>query len=472
MYIVLAVAAVGILIGLYFAFAPGPRRWRAFHRARKLLEAGDWGEALKVAQAMGPARLSAAWQSRLRNLMGESHQQALDHALKVKDFEEALYHSGEAAKLLGLDQAEQRGRVIETALAELRKTYADWAGPDPQPVYAMIRRIDELAGERPPEATFWQALTQVKLGDLEGALAALNTIQEQAGKAVIDVPLYTGMLVHRLGRPQDALRSLAEANRIDPNCPVVPWQMGVSLIASNGDSGLAVRALQRALGPRGLPAWQNNPDRFWVEGLPESRSYVRRLATRYRFACPVLGGDLKLLVRQGQLALAQAAYRRERWPQSASLYAKLLESSPPTVLLLRGYGLALARLGQYDQAYKHLRAALEQEQPKSPITAGYLALCGALGKPTNLDDKPKNINWSLRLLASFPLPTSAEWATLACDVHAEARRFNVAVGLEDQRLLCDSLAGLHAFDAKAAVAYGHLAATHPEAVRPEHAFLY
>jgi tetratricopeptide (TPR) repeat protein len=129
-------------------------------------------------------------------------------------------------------------------------------------------------------------------------------------------------------------------------------------------------------------------------------------------------------------------------------------------------------MGQYDQAYKHLRAALEQEQPKSPITAGYLALCGALGKPTNLDDKPKNINWSLRLLASFPLPTSAEWTGLACDVHAEARRFDVPVPLEDQRLLCDSLASLYASNVKAAAAFSHLAATYPEAVQPEYAFLY
>src|SRR5262249_16878795 len=153
----------------------------------------------------------------------------------------------------------------------------------------------------------------------------------------------------------------------------------------------------------------------------------RRLATRYQFACPILGSDIKLLVRQGQLALAQAYYRQERWQESADLYGKLLESSPPTVLLLRGYGLALARLGQYDQAYKHLPGAREQEPTKSPITAGYLALCGAMGKPTNPDDKPKNINWSLRLLSSFPAPNNAEWASLACDVHAEARRFNVPV---------------------------------------------
>ena len=74
-----------------------------------------------------------------------------------------------------------------------------------------------------------------------------SVVQEQAGRQVIDPSLYLGMLAHRLGRPQEALRYLSEANRIDPNCPFVMWQMGVSLVASGGDSGLAMRALQRAL---------------------------------------------------------------------------------------------------------------------------------------------------------------------------------------------------------------------------------
>src|SRR5262249_7118980 len=143
--------------------------------------------------------------------------------------------------------------------------------------------------------------------------------------------------------------------------------------------------------------WAAQPDRAWQEAFPETRSYVRRLASRYRFVCPLLGTDLPAIVRNGQLALAQALYRQERFQEAADLYGKLLQDAPPTAVLLRGYGLALARLGQHDQAYKHLRIALDQEEPKDPFTAGYLALCGALGKPTNADDKPKNISWALRL---------------------------------------------------------------------------
>ncbi len=141
-------------------------------------------------------------------------------------------------------------------------------------------------------------------------------------------------------------------------------------------------------------------------------------------------------------------------------------------MLLRGYGLALARLGQYDQAYKHLRIALEQEEPKDPFTAAYLAQCGALGKPTNADDKPRNIIWALRLLGRYPLMGNAEWAGLVASVHAEARTIGMEIGREDQLLLCDGLASVQSANPEAATAFSHLAATFPDAVRPVYAWLY
>ena len=64
------------------------------------------------------------------------------------------------------------------------------------------------------------------------------------------------------------------------------------------------------------------------------------------------------------------------------------------------------------EAYKQLRIALEQEEPKDAFTAGYLALCGALGKPTQIEDKPKNVAWAVRLLARYPVTGNAEWAGL------------------------------------------------------------
>ena len=47
-----------------------------------------------------------------------------------------------------------------------------------------------------------------------------------------------------------------------------------------------------------------------MEAFPEARSYVRRLAMKHRYVCPLLGGDLAAILRQGQLALAQALRKR------------------------------------------------------------------------------------------------------------------------------------------------------------------
>jgi tetratricopeptide (TPR) repeat protein len=473
MYVLLAiVVAIVAGIALYFVFAPSPRRWRALYRAQKLLEAGDWQGSLALSRSfLGRVKGNQAWEARFKNLAGECHQRAVDHALKERNFDDALTHAADAAALLGLDADEQRDRVVEAMLAEVRRLFAAGAG-HAEALRTLIDRIGKVAGHEPPEATFWLAMSEARAGELEEALADMVRAHEKVGKQIIDPPLYMGLLLHRLGRPQEALRYLADANRVDSNCPFVTWQMGVSLVGSNGDSGLAMRALQRALGNRGLALWEAQAERAWVEAFPEGRSYVRRLAGKHSFTCPILGADLSVVLRQGQLALAQAFYRQDKFQEAADLYGKLLQDAPPTVMLLRGYGLSLARLGQHDQAYKHLRTALEQEEPKDPFTAGYLALCGALGKPTNTDDKPRNITWALKLLARYPVLGNAEWAYLVGGVHAEARKAGVEPGVEEQKLLCDALASVQATDPRAAAFYSHLAASHPDAVQPIHAWLY
>jgi tetratricopeptide (TPR) repeat protein len=475
MLVLVIVGLVAVLvagIALYFAFAPTPRRRRALSRAQKGLDSGNWKEALALTEAMLPAvARHPAWQARFRNLAGECHQRAVDQALKERDFDAALDHALKAAGLLSLDETEQRSRIVEVILAEVRRTFA--AGPaEAKTLRDLVNRAARVCGYEPPEGTFWLALSEVREGDLEEALVDMTRAQEQVGRQILDPSFYVGVLLHRLGRPQEGLRYLGEANRIDAGCPFITWQMGVSLVGSGGDSGVAVRALQRVLSNRGLGLWQDHPERAWVEGFPEGRSYVRRLASKYPYVCPLLGGDLGVIVRQGQMALAQALYRMDRFQEAADLYGKLLQESPPTVMLMRGYGLALARLGLYDQAYKYLRSALEQEEPKAPFTAAYLALCGALGKPTNADDKPKNITWALRLLARYPIMGNAEWAGLVASVHAEARKVGVALDASDQVLLCDALASVQSTHAAAAEAYAHLASTFPDSLQPIHAWLY
>ncbi len=109
----------------------------------------------------------------------------------------------------------------------------------------------------------------------------------------------------------------------------------VWIIASGGDSGLALRAYSQAQGNRGLGMWQNEPDRAWVEGFPEGRSYVRRLATRYRFVCPLLGSDLNIILRPGQLPW-QAFYVRNAFRRPST--------STPSCWRTRPDGHAASRL--------------------------------------------------------------------------------------------------------------------------------
>ncbi len=475
------VFVLSLVLCLWLLLGRGPRRHRAFRQTQRMLERGNWKDALDILTLLNAeGHLSPLWQDRLRAAAGECHQRAADQLLKDKQYEEALRHALEAGARLKQNPAEQRGRIIEAMLAEVRRLFA--LGAEAEKTQAVLNLLDRIFAVQTPcaEASFWQGLCRIRQQDIEAAITALTAAHEQAGRspaergneAVMDPGFYLGLLLYRQGKAQESLRYLAEANRIDAGCPFVTCQMGISLVAAGGDSGLALRALQRAMGPRGLGLWTARPDRAWVEAFPEGKSYVRRLAAKHAYVCPVLGPDLTLILRQGQFALAQAHYRHGDFAESADLFAKLLQDSPPTVPLLRGLGLALARSERYDQAYKHLRIALEQEEPKDPLTAGYLALCGALGKPTDPDDKPRNVAWAIRLMARYPIMGNAEWAGLLSTVHAEARRLKMEIGLDEQLQLCDVLASVNATDPPAAEAYAHLAATFPDAVKPKHAFLY
>src|SRR5262249_52391742 len=113
-----------------------------------------------------------------------------------------------------------------------------------------------------------------------------------------------------------------------------------------------------------------------------------------------------------------------------------------------------------------------EQDPKHHLTAGYLALCGALGKPTQEDDRPRNVAWAIRLLSRFPITGDAEWARICSAVFAAARDLALPVGVEDQLRLCNLLASVNATDPAAAAAYDHLAATFADWVRPEYAWLY
>jgi predicted Zn-dependent protease len=488
-----AVLLLGLALGLWLVFGPGPRLRRGHRRARGLLEQGQWPESLTLAETLlNSSAHGVYWQGRLRNLIGECHYQASRIALQEQRYEDAFQHALLSAQHLGIDEAEARQTVVQAMLADIRRLFAaSNAIHANEQTLKLLTRL--LTLEAPcPEATFWQGLCQVRAGRLDLALTSLKAAHELTGKIFLEPPFYLGVLLLRENKPHDALRYLAEANRLESACPFVAWQLGVALVAAGSDCHMAARALQRAIArleqyramtriptkpkENGAPAERLSGaealQRAWSESLPETHSFVRNLVLKYPYDCPFLGADLTTMVRQAQEALGQAFHGAGNYQAAADQYGKLLQEMPPTVGLLRGLGMALVRLERYDDAFKQLRIAYDQEEPKDRQTAGYLALCGALGKPKQAEDRPRNIAWALKLLARFEIRGDLEWARLCNAVFAEARTAGVPQTREDQLRLCEVLASVSAADAAAAGAFDHLALTFPDALKADFAFLY
>lgn len=463
-----------VMLGGWLVFGSGPRRRRGLNRVERLLQASDWNGALQLAQALRQGTMSVHWRARVRRAEAKCLQAAAAAAWKEKQYEQSLDLEFRAGQLLGRSEVEVRSGVIEAMLAEARRCFAASAGPDTDPVHQLLGRVLGLESTC-LEAFFWKGLCHLREGNHEQAVAALNAARGSdttTPSAVVDPSLYLGGLLLRLGQPKDALRYLTEANRIDGNCPLVKWQLGAALLAVVGDASLAVRALQQVLSPRGLPLWTQNSGRLWVEAFPENRSYVRKLAAQHAYVCPLWGSDLPVIVRQVRLALGQGLYRLGKFQDAADLFNRLAQESAPSLPVLRGLGLALARLERYDEAFKHLRMAHELEEPKDRITAGYLALCGARGKPSRPEDQGKNVSWALRLLTQFTAPGDTDWVQLVSTIFAEARALAVPLEADDQLYLCEHLVSVAAADPQAAAGYLQLAVEQPQAMRPEYAWLY
>jgi tetratricopeptide (TPR) repeat protein len=465
------------LVILWLLLGPGPRRRRAYRRALRMLQAGALPEALAAVRALQARRPRGAWQQKLRRAEADCLRAGGRAHLQQKEYEQGLEHLVQAARLLGEDGHEARAAVVEAMLAEAQLLFASGAPKDTGPAHALLARI--LRVQAPcPEASFWQALGHLRDGAADQAEAGLRALVAggergagaPAGKRPPDPHLYLGALLLRRGEAKEALRWLTEANRIDGNCPFVIAQLGAAMVEAGGDSLIAVRALQRALGPRGFLLWKQAPQRAWVEGMPES-SYVRKLASRHPYVCPLWGGDLQPLLRQAGTALGEGLYRLGNYQEADDVFTRLLEEAAPSLGVLRGLGLSLARLGQYDQAFKHLRAAHELA-PEDRTVAGHLAVCAARGKPLRPEDQANNITWAVWLVGRYDAPGDAGWAGLLGAVFAEAREHGVPISVADQVRLCDQLAAVKATDPEAAAAYHQLQADDPGAVKPEYAWLY
>jgi tetratricopeptide (TPR) repeat protein len=489
--VILILAA--IVATLWQLYAPGPRRRRGLKRVRNKLQQGFWQESLEHLHRLRQIGIpSQGWQKRFNQAEGECLQAGSHAALHNKEFEEALEQGLKAAALLGRAEAEVKKQVQAAMLDEIRSLSSASRMGETRVLFDLIGRT--LLVQSPcREASFWQGLCHLRAGQPSEAMEALQTARSGAAKSLvldeglgefttgaanaptnpfIDPPLYLGALLLRKGQAKEAMRYLTEANRIDANCPIVTLQLGAAMVETGGDTQFAVRALQRALGPKGLGLWAGNTQRMWVEAFPENRSYLRKLAAKHTFICPVFGGDMQILTRQGALALAQGLFKLGNFQEAADHFAKSLQEGAASLPVLRGLGLSLAKLGKYDEAFKHLRAAYEMEGVKDRLTAGYLALCGAKGTANKPEDVPRNLAWAIRTVTPFTAPADTEWAYLISAIFTEAREHEIPLELDDQLYLCEHLVSVDACDPLAAQAFHHLYATNPKALRLEYAWLF
>lgn len=490
-YGIVALLVLAALFGLWQVFGIGPRRRRGLRAARALLKSGAWQAALdQLNKTRSIGIPSSSWLKTFAQFEAECLQAAMKAALADKKFEDALQFGQQAAQILDQQEHEVRMDVQSAMLQEIRRLFAK-TGETRATAELVIRTLHVQAPCR--EASFWQAMCDIRNGALDSALTNLQIARTgQAGAITLDTgfaepgergappappssfldpPLYLGAILLRTGQAKASLRFLTEANRMDANCPFIRLQLGAAIVTAGGDTNMAVRALQFALGPKGLGQYLENPNRAWVEGFPEHRSYVRKLAEEFDFTCPLFGEDMKYLLRQGNLALAQGQFKLSNFQEAAELFDKVLKEGAPSLPVLRGLGLSLAKLGRYDDAFVHLRTAHEMEEEKERITAGYLALCGAAGKPSRPEDKFENIAWAIRLVTQFNAPGDPEWAGILNRIFAEARQHDIPFTTDDQVYLCEHLVSVKATDKASAQAFHHLMTTEPKVTHPETAWL-
>jgi predicted Zn-dependent protease len=462
--VVIVFAAAG---SLWLLRGSGPRRRRAHERALLHLERSDWRQALEaLAELRNLGEPPASWQSRVTEAEVRAHLMAGDSMLQKKMYEKALEHYGQAAAREHRPDAHLRNRVVESMLAEIRRLYATAATSETE------RMIERLLPVQPNngEALFWRALCQLREGDSEKSAATLEAARSAVQEKVLDPVLYLGALLLRSRKTQAALPYLAEANRIAPQSPFVGWQLGMALADGSAES-LALSTLNRALGARGLGAWCDQPRQAWIAGLPEN-SFVHRLATEHEFVCPLMGSDVRAMIAEGRLTFAACQLRRGHFAEARQAYEELYKQGLGGVAVRRGLGMALVRMGRYDEAFEHLSVAQEQEQPKDPLTAGHLALCALRRKPRASEDQASLVAWATHLLGGFDARGDSEWAGLCSMVLARARELDVRVQASDQVALCDALASVDAVEPEAADAYHQLAASAPDRLSAEHAALY
>ena len=205
----------------------GPRRRRAMKRARLALKNGAWEDAIeRIRKLRNFGMPSKNWQHTFDEFEAECQQVVAQKALDDGDFEQALQHSVAAAHLRGRDDLEVRVGIQSAMLAEVRRLFAVKHSADTQDIRDMIART-MLIQSSCREASFWQALCDVREGHTDEALVNLQIARTGQARALpadegpdiatpdaappptspfIDPPLYLGAIHLAQGQPKEAMR--------------------------------------------------------------------------------------------------------------------------------------------------------------------------------------------------------------------------------------------------------------------------
>src|ERR1051325_4037172 len=160
------------LVVLYLLIGRGPRRRRALRQARKRLAGGDWKaalEQLKRTRAIGSP--SASWQKTFDRFEADCLQGAVKAALNDTKFEEALDYGLRAAQINEESETDVRMDIQAAMLRELRRLFSKQGEND-----AIMDLIVRILRIQAPcrEASFWQAMCEIRLGALDVALMHLQ----------------------------------------------------------------------------------------------------------------------------------------------------------------------------------------------------------------------------------------------------------------------------------------------------------
>ena len=216
------------------------------------------------------------------------------------------------------------------------------------------------------------------------------------------------------------------------------------------------RRIEFAVGPKGLSKHLAEPAKIWVTTLPP-HSWLAKVSLRNPFACP-LGMDhpAEAFVEARRL-LGLALERSGKPIEAAAVYQQSMAAGDDSLDVLRGLGHNLARAGKYDEARPHLEAAHDREQPPTPLTTGFLAVCTARSKTASPTEHAERLAAGIGVLTSQSVRGDEEWLKLAQDLFSEAYVANVKLSPEQLLELAQVFASCSACDQQAALIYDQLA---------------